>query len=89
MSTTNLKKELILNKKITFRLKVKAGAKQNAWLEPLADGTYRLAIKAVPEAGKANAAIIKFVAETLAIAPDQVRIISGASTSLKKIAISI
>lgn len=45
--------------------------------------TIKIRIKAVPEKGKANEELIKFLSKELNIPKDQITIISGKSTQLK------
>ncbi len=47
--------------------------------------TIKIRIKAVPEKGKANEELIKFLSKELSISKDQITIISGKSTQLKLI----
>lgn len=47
--------------------------------------TIKIRIKAVPEKGKANEELIKFLSKELSIPKDQITIISGKSTQLKLI----
>jgi uncharacterized protein len=55
-----------------------------------ADGTVHLKarVRAVPENGKANAALVKLLAATLDVPKSAVRLASGATARLKKIEIS-
>lgn len=45
--------------------------------------TIKIRIKAVPEKGRANAELIKFLSGELSIPKDKIIIISGKSTQLK------
>lgn len=47
--------------------------------------TIKIRIKAVPEKGKANIELIKFLSSELNIPKDKINIISGKSTQLKLI----
>jgi hypothetical protein len=47
--------------------------------------TIKIRIKAVPEKGKANEELIKFLSKELSIPKDKITIISGKSTQLKLI----
>lgn len=48
----------------------------------------KIKIAAVPEKGKANKALIKFLAKKLGTKPQQIDIISGQTNPVKKIRIS-
>ncbi|MCB0378438.1 MAG: DUF167 domain-containing protein [Bdellovibrionales bacterium] len=47
----------------------------------------KLKISAVPEKGKANAAIIEFLSKSLKISKSQIRIVQGETSNQKKIEI--
>ena len=47
--------------------------------------TIKIRIKAIPEKGRANAELIKFLSNELNIPKDKITIISGKSTPLKLI----
>jgi len=59
------------------------------WAE-CADGTVHLKarVRAVPENGRANTALVELLAETLAVPKSAVRIVSGATSRLKRVEIS-
>ena len=47
----------------------------------------KVAVTAVPERGRANAAVIALLAQTLAIAPSRISVVAGASSARKRVAI--
>ena len=49
------------------------------------DGALRIAVSAAPEKGKANAAIVKVLAETLHIPKSSIELLSGNTSRSKKI----
>lgn len=51
----------------------------------LPDGTWRIKIAAAPEKGKANRALIEFLAAHFHVAKSRVRITSGETSPLKRI----
>lgn len=67
-------------------VKVIPNAKKNS-LEGFQDGVLKVRIQAPPDKGKANEALIAFLAESLHVSKSQIRIISGQSSRLKKIEI--
>lgn len=71
-------------------LKVKAGAKQSSvdgWIV-INDKEYlKLSIKSVPEKGKANKAIIEYLAEELAIPKADIEITSGKTSQFKVVSL--
>jgi len=51
----------------------------------LADGTWKVKVAAVPEKGKANRALIEFLAERLSVPKSHIHIVSGETSALKRI----
>lgn len=54
----------------------------------LADGTLKIRIAAAPEKGKANDALIAFLAAHYGVARSSIKIISGHASSRKRVEIS-
>lgn len=50
--------------------------------------TYKIRLKAVPEKGKANEELIKFLSKELALPKDKIEIISGKTERIKLIRIN-
>jgi len=74
-----------------LRIKVLPKSPKNEVVEILedADGekTIKIRIKAVPEKGKANAELIKFLSKELDVPRDKISIISGKTEQLKLVKI--
>jgi uncharacterized protein YggU (UPF0235/DUF167 family) len=72
------------------RLTPKGGRDAVEGWETASDGSEHLKarVRAVPEDGKANTALIALLAKTLAVPKSTVRIASGATARLKKIEIA-
>jgi uncharacterized protein len=51
----------------------------------LPDGTWKIKVAAVPEKGKANRALVEFLAEYLGVAKSRIHIMSGETSQLKRI----
>ncbi|MDP2944212.1 MAG: DUF167 domain-containing protein [bacterium] len=81
-------KNLADNKEIYLRIKVLAGAGRTGFVEEMGDGTLKIAVAAVPERGKANLELIKFLAKEFGVVKGSVKIISGADERLKLIKVS-
>ena len=81
-------KKLADNKEIYLRIKVLTGAGKTEFIDEMADETVKIAVKAVPEKGKANAELTRYLAKELGVAKDDIRIISGAGERLKLIKIT-
>lgn len=81
------KKELREKKEIFLKLKIHAGAKKTEFKEILENGIFKINISVVPEKGKANGALIKFLSKEFAVGRNQIEIISGKSDKNKLIKI--
>lgn len=69
-----------------LHVRVKAGSKFNR-IEKDAEGNWVVRIKAQPLEGKANAELIRFLAEKLEVSKSSIEIISGHSNKFKKLSI--
>ena len=65
-----------------LRLRVKPGARKSG-IVGVHGGALKIAVKAPPEKGKANDAVIALLAETLHIAESAVSIVAGAASQDK------
>lgn len=70
-------------------LRVSPGASRSQWLGVMADGRIKVRVAAPPEDGRANAALIEFVAAALGIRKSQVRLLSGRSSRDKVLEVEI
>jgi uncharacterized protein len=70
-----------------LRVKVLPKSPKNEVVEIMDDDTIKIRIKAVPEKGKANKELVKFLAKELDLPKENIQIISGKSDSLKLIKI--
>jgi uncharacterized protein YggU (UPF0235/DUF167 family) len=68
--------------KTRITLKVRAGAPVTKFAGEYGEG-WKLQVAAPPVDGKANEAIVRFVAKVAGVAASQVRIVAGASASTK------
>lgn len=67
------------------RIKVTPGRPKSEWGEPLSDGTLKVKVGAKAEHGKANAELIRFLAEEWKVGKDEIVIISGKNDTVKLI----
>ncbi|MBI5152282.1 DUF167 domain-containing protein [Candidatus Peregrinibacteria bacterium] len=74
-------------KPVYLNIKISAGAQKTALKGKLSNGTLKISIAAPPEKGKANAALIKFLASHFHVAPQRISIERGANNPLKLIKI--
>jgi len=83
----DLKQKLERNKEVYFNVKVSPGAPKSQFKELMADGTLKIAIAGVPEKGKANLELIKFLSKEFEVSKKMVYIISGSTDRFKLIKI--
>ncbi|HRF49546.1 MAG TPA: DUF167 domain-containing protein [Anaerolineales bacterium] len=69
-------------------VKITPRAKRTAVIGRLDDGSLKIAVAAPPEDGKANAALIRFLALTLGVREAHIEIVSGHGAPRKLIAIT-
>ena len=69
---------------VDIEVKVVPGSSRTA-LAGEHDGRLRLNVAAPPEKGKANKALIKFLAETLALRKNDITIVRGGTSSIKRL----
>lgn len=75
------------NEKTYLRIKVTTKQPKTEYINTLDDGTIKIRLKAVPEKGRANEELIRFLAEALAVRKDTIEIIAGASDTVKLVRI--
>jgi uncharacterized protein (TIGR00251 family) len=75
---------------VACRLTPKGGRDAIDGAATLADGTRVLLVRvrAIPEDGKANDALIRLLADKAGVPPSRARLVSGAKSRLKHVAIS-
>jgi len=76
------------NKGTVLKIKVTPRSSRNEISGRLDDGTIKIKLTAPPVEGKANSALVKFLAEYLKVSSDSVRIISGQNSHTKLISIT-
>lgn len=69
---------------VTFKIKVQPGAPKNE-IVGVQEDALKIRINAAPVKGKANKALIDFLAENLGVKKSEVEIISGHTSKIKKI----
>jgi uncharacterized protein (TIGR00251 family) len=68
-------------------VRVTPRASKNEIVEVLSDGTVKVHLTAPPVEGKANEALVKFLAEVLDVAPARIEVVAGASGRDKLISV--
>lgn len=74
-------------KSVYLNVKISANAQKTALKGKLCNGALKISIAAPPEKGKANAALIKFLAKHFSVAPQNISISRGTTSPLKLIKI--
>ncbi len=70
---------------VDIRVKVIPKSSKTELAGYLPDGTWKIKVAAAPEKGKANRALVEFLAEHLDVAKSRIRIMSGETSQLKRI----
>ncbi len=75
---------------VSLRLTPKGGRDAIDGIETLADGrpVLKVRVAAAPSEGEANAALVRLIAKTLRVPPRAVTLAAGASSRIKRLAIS-
>jgi uncharacterized protein (TIGR00251 family) len=84
----NIIKQLSEKGEAYLAVKVIPGSSKTEFREMMADDTYKIAIAAAPEKGKANIELIKYLAKELHVSKTRIKIISGAGERTKLIKIT-
>lgn len=72
---------------ITLAVRVTPRSRKNEVVQVRQDGTVKVRLTAPPVEGKANQALIQFLAEVLGLSPARVRIVSGTTGRNKLVAV--
>lgn len=70
-----------------LRIKVLPKSPKTELIDTMEDGTLKIRIAAPPEKGKANAELIKFLAQKYNVPKDKITILSGKNDPLKLVRI--
>ncbi|HTC90757.1 MAG TPA: DUF167 domain-containing protein [Bryobacteraceae bacterium] len=68
-----------------IRIKVVPKSSKTELAGIMPDGTWKVKVAAAPEKGKANRALVAFLAEHLGVAKSRIKIVSGETSQLKRI----
>ena len=85
MDLEPLKTALLRDGKLSLRIRVIPKCQRTEWAGVMDDGVLKVRLHAVPEKGKANDELIRFLASEFGVARSQFRILSGASSQNKLI----
>lgn len=87
MTVEDLVADFKLEGRVSLTLRVTPKSAKTAWAGRLDDGSWKVRLAAVAEDGKANAELIRFLAQEFGVGRDKVTIVSGASTRMKLVRI--
>lgn len=88
MWNDDIKGQLAAKGEAYLAVKAVPGSAKTEFREIMADDTYKIAVAAAPEKGKANTELIKFLACEFEVSKNQIMIISGAGERTKLIKIT-
>lgn len=87
--TDSLKEELRQRGSVSFYVRARPGADKTGITEEMDDGSLKISLAAKPEGGRANAALINFLAKEFSVNAAHVKIVSGMTARMKLIRISL
>ena len=73
---------------VAFTVRVRPGVSVSTIRGVMDDGSIKIDIAAVPERGKANAELLRFLAEEFGVSKNTVVIVSGETSTVKAIRIT-
>jgi uncharacterized protein len=82
-----LREKLRADGKALVSVKVVPKSARNEIVGPMADGTLKVKVAAVPEKGKANAELCTFLARELGVPARNVEVVSGETSTLKRLSV--
>jgi uncharacterized protein (TIGR00251 family) len=84
-----LRARLAAERRLALAVRVVPKSPRTEWVAPLADGSLKVRLAAVPEKGKANEELIRFLAAEFSIPRSNVEIVSGAASAHKQLRLSL
>lgn len=72
---------------VRLAIRVQPGARRDGLAGTRSDGTWKVAVTAPPEGGRANAAVVEVLAAALGLKPRQVKVTRGAASRSKTVEI--
>lgn len=73
---------------LRLKLRVTPKCPETCWAGVMDDGALKLRLRAVPERGKANEELIRFLAHELGVSRAHVRITAGGTSQTKQVRIT-
>ncbi len=85
MDLDALRARLLADGKLVLSVRVIPRSQRTQWAGEMGDGTLKVKLAAVPEKGKANEELIRFLAEELGLRRAQVEIVAGQTNPHKQV----
>lgn len=89
MDLEALRTELRQSRRLVLRLRVAPKSPKTGWAGVMEDGTLKLRLRAVPEDGKANEELIRFLAAEFGVSRQQVELVTGAASRMKQVRLTM
>lgn len=89
MSPGELRARLRQEGRLSLAVHVIPRSPVTAWAGVRSDGSFKVRLHAVPERGRANEELVRFLAAELDIGREQVEIVAGHTSTQKQVRISL
>jgi len=84
-----IKKDLKYNGQVYIKIKVLPNASKTIFGEVVHDDMIKMMVAAIPEKGKANKEVIRFLSKEFKVTKQNIKIISGAGSRVKLLKITL
>ena len=89
MDIEALRARLRADGKLALSIRVIPKSQRTQWAGEMGDGAFKVKLAAVPEKGKANEELIRFLAEEFGLRRAQVEIVAGQTNPHKQVRLTI
>ncbi len=89
MDPEPLKAVLRRDGKLSLRVRVIPKSQRTEWAGVMDDGALKVRLHAVPEKGKANEELVRFLAAELGVARSHIDIVAGATSQNKHVRVTV
>lgn len=86
---TSLQQRLRDQGELSLLLKIRCGAAKTRFVAQLANEAIKIDVAAVPEDGKANRELITLLTKSFGVKKDQVEILIGKTSSMKRVKVTL
>lgn len=83
-----LRRRLAADGKLSLHIRAIPKSPRTAWGDAMDDGSIKLRVAAVPEKGKANAEVVRFLAAEFKVPRTAVEIVAGETSHTKQVRIT-